>query len=60
MNLLSEAESDLTGCVSAGEGAGVRAGQVRERSGHRFHREFALLAAAMLMGCWYLLGRRAP
>lgn len=60
VNLLSEEESDLTGAASVGGDEPVRASEMKERVGRRFHREFALLVLAMLLCCWYLLERRSP
>lgn len=58
VNLLSEAESDLTRAGSLEEGGGVESSERRARAGRAFHREFALLLLAALLFCWYLLERR--
>ncbi len=60
VNLLSEAESDLTGAASADAGRPIETAVARQVRGRQFHREFALIVLALLFGCWYLLERRGP
>jgi hypothetical protein len=59
VNLLSEQESDLSGAASLNRQRTFE-GALRERPGaHRFHAEFALVVAALLLGVWALLERRS-
>lgn len=60
VNLLSESESDLTGAASAGADRQIETAVARQVRGRHFHREFALIVLALLLGCWYLLERRGP
>lgn len=58
VNLLAEAESDLTKASSFGSLKEVEAALLPERERRSFHRELLVGAAAMLLCCWLLLERR--
>ena len=58
VNLLAADESDLGKTASAGGLGELEIGQITRSDARPFHREFALAAAAMLLGCWFLLERR--
>jgi hypothetical protein len=57
VNLLAADESDLGQAGSAGGLAELDRGQITRTDARPFHREFALVAAALLLGCWFLLER---
>ncbi len=58
VNLLAPEESDLTGAASYGDAGAVEAASLRSARSRAFHGEFALAAAALLLGCWALLERQ--
>ncbi len=57
-HLLSAAESDLTAASASDTAAEVEAAELRSPESHGLHREFSLLAAALLLSCWFLLERQ--
>ena len=58
VNLLAADESDLGKAASSGGLAELDVGQITRSDARPFHREFALAAAALLLGCWFLLERQ--
>ena len=58
VNLLAEAESDLTGASSFGDLDEVEAALMPEKERRLFHRELLVGAGAMLLCCWLLLERQ--
>jgi len=58
VNLLAQAESDLTKAETFGDLRQVKAALLPETHLRLFHREFAAAAAALLITCWFLLERR--
>jgi len=59
VNLLSEAESDLTGAASYGSLAELNPASLRRTTMRTFGREFALVVAVLLLSCWWWLERRS-
>ena len=58
VNLLAPEESDLTAAASFDDAGALDAASLRTARSRGFHREFALVAAALLLGCWFLLERQ--
>ncbi|MFP4028910.1 MAG: hypothetical protein ACLFWL_14060 [Candidatus Brocadiia bacterium] len=59
VNLLSEAESDLSNAKHFGSVTSARASVLKEKGVHNFHREFSLGIIVLLISCWFLLEKRA-
>lgn len=57
-NLFSEQESDLTKATESGNISDVKAAMHPDLLSHPLHRELAVAAAALALGCWAILERR--